>query len=133
MCGVMLTRWLFILIYKAGSTRQSYIPRTFWEVPEKYPDSRTSLGRIQDVNITIIHKMIFYGVFSVLSDFNNLSALHYQSNSKRRYVLFWSYYCPGCPDQNRIIRGRPQNVVCQLGLVNGLYESVETYHYWYTR
>ena len=56
------------------------------DVPEKRPDifrmscygpicnakgcigTGTSLGRIQDVNLTIIHKMAFYGIFAIFSD-----------------------------------------------------------------
>ena len=35
--------------------------------------SRTSLGRTQDVNLTIIHKMDFFGFFSIFPDSNCIS------------------------------------------------------------
>ena len=33
----------------------------------------TSLGRTQGVNVTIIHKITFYGIFSINADFNCIS------------------------------------------------------------
>ena len=61
------------------------------DVPKKHPDvlrtslygpicntkgriwSGTSLGRTQDVNLTIIHKMSFQGLFSIFPDSNCIS------------------------------------------------------------
>ena len=36
-------------------------------------------------------------------------------------VLFWSFYAPGRLDQNRKIRGRPQDVVCRLGIARHMF------------
>ena len=36
-------------------------------------------------------------------------------------VLFWSFYAPGRLDQNRNIRGRPQDVVCRLVIARHMF------------
>ena len=70
--------------------------------------SGTSLGRNQDGNLTIIHKMDFYGFFFSFP-YSNC-----QIKLKIWYVLFWSYY--GRLDLNSAIKWRPLDVVCRLGL-----------------
>ena len=51
--------------------------------------------------------------------------MHCQSKLKIWYLLFWSYYGPGRFDLNRTIKGRPQYVVCRLGIS----EDFERYQY----
>ena len=70
---------------------------------------------LQDVNLTIIHKLSFYWFFSIFSDSSCISDIALPKLVKNLIrhilVLLWS----GCFIQNRNIRGRPQDVVCRLG------------------
>ena len=75
------------------------------------------LGHTQDVNLTIIHEVVFYGIFSSFLILTVYQTLHCQSKLKTWCVLFWSDYGPGRLYQNRTIRGRPQDVVCRLGWI----------------
>ena len=54
----------------------------------------------QDDNLTIVIKWLFIEFFQFF-----LIPVY-----KTWYVLFLSYYCPGRLDQNKTIRGRPQDV-----------------------
>ena len=73
---------------------------------------------------------LYYVVSKVFKKFTLklTKTLYCQHKLKPRYVLFWSYYCPGPINQNRTIRGRPQNVMWRLWskiqnyatIVNGL-------------
>ena len=101
------------------------------DVPKKRPSVlRTSpygpicnsLGCTQEVNLTIIHKMSFWGFFFfTFLDSNCISDIWLPKLVKNLIVLFWSYYGPGHFDHNRTIRGRPQNVVCRLGVMELFY------------
>ena len=76
-----------------------------------------SLGRPQDVNLIIIHKIkvlsreIFLNFLMPSVD----QTLRSQNKLKILYVVFWSFDGPGPLDQNRIIRGHSRDVVCRLG------------------
>ena len=85
--------------------------------------SKMSLGRTQDVNLTIIRKMAFLmELFLFFLIPVVYQTLHCQSKLKTWHDLFWFCYGPGRLDQNRTIRGRPQDVVCHLW--NRLFEKL---------
>ena len=87
----------------------------------------TSLGRTQDVSLTIIHKMAFYGIFAIFLIPFLYQTLHCQSKLKTWDVLYWSYYGSGRLDKSRAIRGRPQNFVCRLGIGRSQWHKMGQY------
>ena len=95
--------------------------------------SATSMGRTQDVNLTIIHKFFFKefkkNFFFVISSV--YQTLYCQSELKTWYVLFSFYYVPRRFDQNRTIRGRPLDVVCRLGCNPRLFTTLPYSEPWH--
>ena len=70
--------------------------------------SGASLGRTQDDNLTIIHKIAFYRIFFIFCNSVILilyQALYSQRRLKTWYALFWSYYGLRRLNQNRTIMG----------------------------
>ena len=83
-------------------------------VPYVTPRNESAVGRPKTYSI-IIHKMGFYDFFfSFFLIPTVYQTFHFQNKSKTWYVLYCFYYCPGCFDQNRTIRRRPQDVVYWL-------------------
>ena len=72
------------------------------------------------------YSCVFNEMFIEVPQFHeNFPSKSSQSNLKIWYVLFWSYYGPGCFNKNRSIKGHPQDALCPIGsLENKILSSV---------
>ena len=85
-------------------------PNNVLKVSQSDTRSVTSLGGSQDVILIINHKIGFYGNFSIFPHAKCRSCISQPKEVKNLIRFFQSYYGPGRLDQNRTIKGYPQDV-----------------------
>ena len=70
---------------------------------------KTSLGRLQDINLNIFHEIGFQGNFSIFPDTKCVPDI--------AEPKVWFCYGTGRPDQITTIKGRPRDVLGRLGSI----------------